>query len=45
MARGLVNYAARESRAIMGLPSSRVEGALGYLREPELIHRDNLALV
>jgi len=45
IARGLVNYGAREARAIKGLPSSRLEEALGYLREPELIHRDNLALV
>jgi glutamate 5-kinase len=45
VARGLVNYGAREAQAIKGLPSSRLEDALGYLREPELIHRDNLALV
>ncbi|MGE3774058.1 MAG: glutamate 5-kinase [Gammaproteobacteria bacterium] len=45
IARGLVNYGAREAQAIKGLPSSRLEDALGYLREPELIHRDNLALV
>ncbi len=45
IARGLVNYGAREAQAIKGLPSSRLEGTLGYLREPELIHRDNLALV
>lgn len=45
IARGLVNYAAGEAQAIKGLPSSRLEEALGYLREPELIHRDNLALV
>ncbi len=45
IARGLVNYGAREAQAIKGLPSSRLEDALGYLREPELIHRDNLAVV
>ena len=45
VARGLVNYGAKEARAIRGLPSSRLEEALGYLRESELIHRDNLALV
>jgi glutamate 5-kinase len=45
VARGLVNYSAREAAAIKGLPTSRIEAALGYLREPELIHRDNLALV
>ena len=45
IARGLVNYSSRETAAIKGLPTARLESALGYLREPELIHRDNLALV
>lgn len=45
IARGLVNYAAEESRKIMGRPSSELEGILGYVDEPELIHRDNLVLV
>jgi glutamate 5-kinase len=44
VARGLVNYGAEEIREIMGLPSSGIEARLGYLREPELIHRDNLVL-
>ncbi len=45
IARGLANYSAHETAAIKGLPTARLESALGYLREPELIHRDNLALV
>jgi glutamate 5-kinase len=45
IARGLANYSACETAAIKGLPTARLESALGYLREPELIHRDNLALV
>lgn len=45
IARGLVNYSAEESRKIMGRPSSEVESILGYVDEPELIHRDNLVLV
>jgi glutamate 5-kinase len=45
VARGLVNYSAADTRRIMGLPSSRIEGILGYLLEEELIHRDNLVLV
>jgi len=45
IARGLANYSAIETAAIKGLPTARLESALGYLREPELIHRDNLALV
>jgi glutamate 5-kinase len=45
IARGLVNYSAEETRRIMGSPSGQIEGVLGYLRDEELIHRDNLVLV
>jgi glutamate 5-kinase len=45
LARGLVNYSAEETRRIMGQPSERIESLLGYVDEPELIHRDNLVLV
>jgi len=45
VARGLVNYSADETRRIMGQPSSRIEALLGYVDEPELIHRDNLVLM
>ena len=45
IARGLVNYGAKESRQINGLNSDRFEEALGYIDEAELIHRDNLALL
>jgi len=45
VARGLVNYSAAETRRIMGQPSERIESILGYIDEPELIHRDNLVLV
>jgi glutamate 5-kinase len=44
VARGLVNYSATESRSIMRRPSSEIEALLGYVDEPELIHRDNLVL-
>jgi glutamate 5-kinase len=44
IARGLVNYNAAESRKIIGHPSQRIEEILGYVDEPELIHRDNLVL-
>lgn len=44
VARGLVNYDAEETRRIMRQPSSRIEKLLGYVDEPELIHRDNLVL-
>ncbi|MEX2479713.1 MAG: glutamate 5-kinase, partial [Gammaproteobacteria bacterium] len=42
--RGLVNYAATECRLIAGRPSREFEAMLGYVREPELIHRDNLLI-
>ncbi len=45
IARGLVNYASIEARLIMKKPSSAIEATLGYVDEPELIHRDNLVLV
>ena len=42
IARGLVNYSAADARRIAGKPSSEIESLLGYVDEPELIHRDNL---
>jgi glutamate 5-kinase len=45
IARGLVNYSAAEARLIMRKPSSEIEATLGYVDEPELIHRDNLVLL
>lgn len=44
IARGLVNYSAAEAVLIVGKPSSRIEELLGYVDEPELIHRDNLVV-
>jgi glutamate 5-kinase len=45
VARGLVNYSSEESRRIMRKPSAEIEAVLGYVDEPELIHRDNLVLL
>jgi len=45
IARGLVNYSSAETRRILRTPSSEIEGKLGYVDEPELIHRDNLVLL
>ena len=45
VARGLVNYSADEARKIMGKTSNEIENTLGYVDEPELIHRDNLVLL
>jgi len=44
VARGLVNYSAVEARQIARKPSSAIEDILGFIEEPELIHRDNLVL-
>jgi glutamate 5-kinase len=45
VARGLVNYSAAEARRILRRPSAEIEAILGYMDEPELIHRDNLVLL
>jgi glutamate 5-kinase len=45
VARGLVNYDVQEALRIRGEPSGRFESILGYLDDPELIHRDNLVLL
>jgi glutamate 5-kinase len=45
IARGLVNYSSIESQKIMRSPTSAIEELLGYIAEPELIHRDNLVLI
>ena len=45
VARGLVNYNAEEVRRIMGQSSERIAELLGYVDEPELIHRDNMVVL
>ncbi|MBU6955329.1 glutamate 5-kinase [Hahella sp. HN01] len=45
VARGLVNYDADEAVRIVGVASEKIESILGYINEPELIHRDNLVLL
>ncbi len=42
--RGLVNYSSTECRRIARKPSGEIEKLLGYIDEPELIHRDNMVL-
>jgi glutamate 5-kinase len=44
LARGLANYSSSETRLIARKPTSQIEATLGYLNEPELIHRTNLVL-
>ncbi|MDD5404882.1 MAG: glutamate 5-kinase [Sulfuricella sp.] len=45
VARGLINYAAGDARKIMRHSSNEIERILGYVEEPELIHRDNIVLL
>lgn len=45
IARGLINYNSTDTRRILRMPSNRIESVLGYVDEPELIHRDNLVLL
>jgi glutamate 5-kinase len=45
IARGLTNYTSQETARILRKPSSEIEAILGYVDEPELIHRDNLVLL
>ncbi|MDP9108473.1 MAG: glutamate 5-kinase [Pseudomonadota bacterium] len=45
IARGLTNYASSEARRIMRRPSADILAILGFVEEPELIHRDNMVLV
>jgi glutamate 5-kinase len=45
IARGLTNYTSSETRRIMRHASSEIEGILGYVEAPELVHRDNLVLL
>jgi len=44
IARGLANYASAEARLLCRKPSSEFERLLGYVAEPEMVHRDNLVL-
>ena len=44
IARGLANYASAEARLICRKPSGDIEANLGYIAEPEMVHRDNLVL-
>jgi glutamate 5-kinase len=45
LARGITNYASSEARRILRRPSSEIESILGFVEEPELIHRDNMVLL
>ncbi len=45
IARGLSNYSSDEAQRIARHASQEIETILGYVAEPELVHRDNLVLL
>ncbi|NKC13908.1 MAG: glutamate 5-kinase [Gammaproteobacteria bacterium] len=45
VARGLVNYGADECRRLAGVSSEHISQVLGYVNQPELVHRDNLVVL
>jgi glutamate 5-kinase len=45
IAKGLSNYNSGDVRRIMRHASSEIESILGFVEEPELIHRDNMVLL
>ncbi len=44
IARGLVNYSAKEIEKISQLPSSKISEVLGYEHHEEVVHRDNMVV-
>ncbi|PIQ85423.1 MAG: glutamate 5-kinase [Candidatus Omnitrophica bacterium CG11_big_fil_rev_8_21_14_0_20_45_26] len=44
-ARGIVNYSNDELRQIKGKKSANIKEVLGYMHNPEVIHRDNLVMM
>lgn len=45
IARGLINYDADEANRIKGHRTDKIEAVLGYVRDHELIHRDNIVIM
>jgi glutamate 5-kinase len=45
IARGLVRYSAEQMERIQGLPSSAIEGVLGFTSGDAAVHRDDLVLL
>ncbi|MEE8243762.1 MAG: PUA domain-containing protein, partial [Pseudomonadales bacterium] len=45
IAQGLVNYASLEVQKLLGAGTEQIGERLGYVVEPELMHRDNLVVV
>src|SRR5690554_5727232 len=44
VAKGLVNYCAKDAVRIIRTPTAKIENILGFIAEEEIIHRDNLVV-
>ncbi len=45
LGRGLAGYSSAEARLLCRKPSGEFERLLGYVAEPEMVHRDNMVLL
>lgn len=45
IAKGLVNYCAKDAAKIIRTPTAKIESVLGFKAEEEMIHRDNLVVI
>lgn len=45
VAKGLVNYCAKDAVKIVRTPTAKLEEILGFMAEEEIIHRDNLVVL
>ncbi len=45
VARGLINYSAREAKLMIGCSTKLLEKTIEHLIEPEMIHRDNIVIL
>lgn len=45
IARGLVNYSSDDASRILRAHTEEIEARLGYMEQPEMIHRDNMVVL
>ena len=45
IARGLVNYSSDDASRILRVHTEEIEERLGYMEQPEMIHRDNMVVL
>ena len=45
IARGLVNYGSEDAARICRAHTEEIEARLGYMEQPEMIHRDNMVVL